>query len=135
MLLLKIDPYFETITELEAYDSITFLTGQLCSRFIGFMALQPNGDCAIGNPEALSQLDYPPAWKFIDTDEIFFGISLWTNVSENGQMRTPLLTRQELLQKIEFLGFITPSIRIEYEALELIDPDEYDPNEEDSDQD
>lgn len=121
---LKIDPYTETITAIPASDSVSYLCQHAGGRFISLIATQPHGDGAICNPDALNEPPYPPAWKFYGSTDLYFGNAVWAYVSEEGQMRTPLWSERNLSDRIEFVGFVEPRILVEYEPLEMIDPDD-----------
>lgn len=121
---LKIDPYTETVTAIAASDSVRYLCQHTGGRFVSHIAAQINGDGAVCNPDALGESPYPPAWKLYGSTDLYFGNAVWANVSEEGQMRTPLWSEADLRDRIEFVGFVEPRILVEYEPLELIEPDD-----------
>lgn len=103
---IKIDPYFETIDQISFSDSYAYLTHQLGSRHIGVYAKQPFLDAAMMNAEALETDLLPAAWRYVPTGEIYFGPAIWLNISEAGELRVPLKRVDQLLDEIEFLGFM-----------------------------
>jgi len=121
---LKIDPYTETVTPIPASDRVSYLCQHTGGRFVSLIAAQPNGDGVICNPDALSESPYPPAWKLYGSTDLYFGNAVWAYVSEEGQMKTPLWSELDLLDRIEFVGFVEPQIHVGYEPLELVDPED-----------
>lgn len=102
--LLKINPYLETVEEIPFSDSYQFLTSHIGSRLIAFTADTTSGDTALVDPQALAG-ELPPAWQLTGNPQVYLGTAIWVNVSENGQLRTPLLTQKELVERLLFLGF------------------------------
>lgn len=104
--LIKIDPYFETIEQISFSDSYAFLARQLGARHISIYAKQPFLDAAMMNADALQTDLLPTAWRYLPTGEVYFGPAIWVNISETGELRVPLKRVDQLLDEIEFLGFI-----------------------------
>jgi len=108
--LIKIDPYSETIQQISFSDSYSYLTRQLGARHISVYAHQLSLDAAMMNAEALATDLTPAAWRYLPTNEVYFGPAIWVNVSEVGELRVPLKRVDQLIDEIEFLGFIESSI-------------------------
>ena len=106
---IKIDPYSETIDQITHSDSYAYLARQLGSRHIGIYAKQPFLDAAMMNVEALETDLLPAAWRYVPTGEVYFGPAIWLNISETGELRAPLRRVDQLLDEIEFLGFMEAS--------------------------
>ena len=116
--LLKIDPYTEEVYEIafsEKYSDLVRWTG---GRSIMMAGKQDNDDTALLNAESLRQRPYAPAWHLEDSTELYFGTGLWVNLSEEGELRTPLFSAREMRNRIHFMGFVEPHIEVELLALD-----------------
>lgn len=103
---IKIDPYREMIEPTSFSDSYSQLAWQLGARHLGVYAEQPSLDAALMNAQALTTDLLPPAWRYRPTGELYFGPAIWVNISESGQLRVPLKRVDQLLEEIDFLGFV-----------------------------
>ena len=106
--LIKIDPYRCSIEAIAFSDSLSYLARQLSARHIHTLAHQPYLDCALFDADALDDQPHPPAWLYRPTGRYYWGTALWVNISLEGQLRTPMMRVDNLLDDIEFVGFIDP---------------------------
>lgn len=129
--IVKIDPYGETITIIPFTQNVSTLMRWVGGPFLGMVATGPNRDSALISTQALAQTPYPPAWRIDDSLEIYYGTGLWVNVSPEGLLRPPLTRLDELIKRIEFLGFVQPQCTIDY--LPLVERDDSEDHEPESD--
>lgn len=108
--LIKIDPYLETIQQIDFSDSHAYLAKQLGARHMGVYAKQPYLDAAMMNAQALETDLVPAAWLYLPTNQVYYGPAIWVNISEVGELRVPLKRVDQLLDEIEFLGFIESDV-------------------------
>jgi len=122
--LLKIDPYCQTVTEVAFTDSLSQLCGLLHARRLAtcLTAGETMPDCVLVDADIDHDGLIPPAWVMTQTREIFYGTGLIVYVSEEGQYRPPLMNQSEMMKQIEFTGFMQPDLVIDFADLDL--PDE-----------
>ena len=130
--LIKIDPYTEAVYPIGFSERLSDLTRWTGGKTIFMLGQIANDDLAIVSGESFKEQYVAPAWLFIPTNELYFGTAIWANVNEEGLLREPLLTVEDLRSRIEFIGFIEAPVTVEYipldegghEATGNTDPDE-----------
>ena len=124
--LLKIDPYTETVSWIPFTDSFSALNRTVGGRSLMRLNDHPNHDCLLLSEDGTVK-PYPPAFSFGGGDEIYFGTALWVNISEDGELRTPLLSLEEVTGQVEFLGFVNSHVCLK--TIEIIDEESGDEGE------
>ena len=125
--MLKIDPYTQTIVEVDFSDSLTVLCQHIHARHLTLCPLHEDTlDSLLVDAEVADGELIAPAWVVNDTGNQYFGTGLLMNVSEEGQYRAPLLSRPELLEMIEFIGFVQPDVTVDFADLDFRLDDEPD---------
>ena len=125
--MLKIDPYTQTIVEVDFSDSLSELCQHIHARHLTLCPLHEDTlDSLLVDAEVADGELIAPAWVVNETGNQFFGTGLLVYVSEDGQHRSPLLNRHELLGMIEFIGFVQPDIAVDFADLDFRMDDEPD---------
>lgn len=125
--MLKIDPYTQTVTEVDFSDSLSHLCQHIHARYLTLCTLHENTlDSLLVDAEVEVGNLIAPAWVVNETGNQFFGTGLLLYVSEEGQYRPPLLNCHELLERIEFIGFIQPEVTVDFADLDFRMDDEPD---------
>lgn len=125
--MLKIDPYTQTVVEVDFSDSLTELCQHVHARRLTLCPLHDGTlDSLLVDAEVADGELIAPAWVVNETGNQFFGTGLLLYVSEEGQYRAPLLTRHDLLAMIEFIGFVQPEVTVDFADLDFRMDDEPD---------
>lgn len=113
MKLIKIDPQTKTIEAIESTGTLKDMYRLIDCRFIDVCARQDNGDSLTVDDEALYLEPQPAAFSFNGSGPIH-GIALLTGTDEEGACAEPLMSVEQALDYVSWLGEIVTKPTLHY---------------------
>ena len=106
MQFIKIDPTTRTIEAIETTGTLQEMYRQIGCQCIDFCVRHSNGDALVVDDEALLLDPQPEAFAFKGYPNRIHGIALVTGSDEEGETTAPIMTLEEVKQRVVWLGAV-----------------------------